>query len=72
MASNSNRDGSHIGKRVEVTQTRSGSGRGPRVAKTLHALGLGRSGKVRTMTLNEPLIGMLTKVGHLVSIKPLG
>lgn len=57
------------GSKVVVKQTRSTIGRNERVYRTLEALGLGRIGKQREITLNPSVRGMLIKVRHLVEIK---
>ncbi|MEZ4754483.1 MAG: 50S ribosomal protein L30 [Bdellovibrionota bacterium] len=57
------------GKKVIVKQIRSQSGRAETVRNTLTALGLRRIGQTQEHTLNKPLIGMLTKVRHLVQVR---
>ncbi len=57
------------GLKVTVRQYRSAAGRAVPVLRTLEALGLGRIGKSRQFTLNEPLIGMLRRVDHLVLVE---
>lgn len=58
-----------VGDKITVRQIRSGAGRVDSVKDTLKALGLGRIGKERIHTVNEPLFGMLKKVEHLISVK---
>ena len=57
------------GKKVVVKQVRSQSGRTQRVKDTLVALGLRRIGQTQEHTLNKAIIGMLTKVRHLVQVR---
>lgn len=56
------------GARVVIKQTRSEIGRTQRVRDTLGALGLGRIGKSREVTLNPAIRGMIRKVRHLLSV----
>ena len=56
------------GKKVIVTQVRGVSGRTKEVKDTLKALGLGRIGKKKEHTINDPLYGMLRKVRHLIRV----
>lgn len=55
-------------KKINVRQTRSGSGFTKRVKETLCALGLGRIGKEKTHNASPALLGMIRRVEHLVSI----
>ena len=57
-----------LGKRVTVRQVRGIVRRTERTRRVLNALGLGRVGKKQDFTLNEPLIGMLARVKHLVEL----
>jgi len=57
------------GKKVTLTQVRSGIGRNGRVNDTLKALGLGKIGKTQGHTLNTSIIGMIKKVQHLIVVK---
>ncbi len=56
------------GQKVVVKQTRSTSSRDKRATRVLEALGLGGIGKSRVVTLNPATVGMINRVGHLVSI----
>jgi large subunit ribosomal protein L30 len=56
------------GSKVLVRQTRSYIGRTQRVRDTLKALGLGRIGKSKEITVNPATVGMIRKVRHLVSV----
>lgn len=57
------------GAKVLVTQTRGTVGRTKRVRDTLQALGLGRVGKKRELTLNDASAGMLRRVRHLIKVE---
>lgn len=57
------------GKNIKVTQVRSLAARSGRCRDTISALGLGRIGKSSILPVNKPILGMLEKVAHLVSIE---
>jgi large subunit ribosomal protein L30 len=57
--------------KLEVRQTRSGSGKPPRVRRTLEALGLKRYQDVVVHTDHPALRGMLYQVRHLVRVTPV-
>lgn len=58
------------GMKILVKQTKSLSGRTDDMIDTLKALGLGRIGKQRQMTVNPALWGMLKKVRHMIEVEP--
>jgi len=55
-----------------VTQTRSTISEPEKIRKIVHALGLGRIGKVKTHKDNNCIRGMVNKVRHLVSYELKG
>ena len=59
----------NVGKRVKVTQIRGTAGRPQRTKDTIAALGLGRPGRSREITLNPALIGMVKAVRHLIKVE---
>ena len=58
-----------MSKKVEIKQIKSQAGRVKAVYGTLSALGLGRIGKKRVVTLNPCTQGMIKKVAYLLEIK---
>lgn len=56
---------------LEVTQVRSAIGSKPKQRGTLRALGLGRIGKTSTLPDRPEIRGMLARVPHLVSVRPV-
>lgn len=56
-------------KKAKLTQIRSDIGRRPAVRATLKALGLGKLGKSRVVTLNPAVSGMIKTVGYLLSVE---
>ncbi|HET7251941.1 MAG TPA: 50S ribosomal protein L30 [Gemmatimonadales bacterium] len=57
--------------KLEVRQTRSGSGKPARVKRTLEALGLKHHQDVVVHNDHPALRGMLYKVRHLVQVTPV-
>jgi large subunit ribosomal protein L30 len=57
--------------KVVVKQVRSDIGRAPKTVRTLKAIGLGRIGKSKELTLNASVQGMLDGVKHLIEITPV-
>lgn len=57
------------GSKVTVRQTRSIAGREKEVIRTLQALGLGRIGKQKELTVNPAVLGMIKRVGYLLEVK---
>jgi large subunit ribosomal protein L30 len=57
--------------KVLVRQVRSQIGRNPRTIKTLEAIGLGKIGKQKELTLSPAVQGMLNGVKHLVEVTPV-
>ena len=57
------------GQKVIVRQTRSHACRNTQTDRRLEALGLGRIGNSKVLTLNEAVIGMIKKVDHLVTVE---
>lgn len=61
-----------VGKgKLEVRQTRSGSGKPARVRRTLEALGLKHHQDVVVHTDHPAIRGMLHQVRHLVRVTPV-
>jgi large subunit ribosomal protein L30 len=61
-----------VGKgRLEIRQTRSGSGKPARVRRTLEALGLKHHQDVVVQADHPALRGMLYQVRHLVRVTPV-
>ena len=58
-------------KKIRVTQVRSIIGQIPNHRKTIDALGLKRIGHTREFVATPQILGMLTKVNHLVSWEEL-
>ena len=56
-------------KSIKVTQTRSLAARSEKCRDTVRALGLGRIGKSSVLPVNKPILGMLEKISHLVTIE---
>lgn len=54
--------------KVKVTQVRSIAGREPSTLRTIDALGLGKIGKSKVLSVSPAVKGMLKKVEHLVSV----
>lgn len=57
--------------KVIVKQVRSQIGRNPRTIGTLKAIGLGRIGKQKELTLSPAVQGMLKGVQHLIEVTPV-
>ncbi len=57
------------GKTVTVSQTKSAAGAKPGMLATLTGLGLGRIGKVSTLSDTPSTQGMITKVKHLIKVE---
>ncbi len=57
------------GKKVKVTQIRSGIGRIPKHRATLRALGLRKIGAVREHTLSPVIQGMIKQVEYLIKVE---
>ena len=58
-----------MGKRLKVTQTGSTIARPANQEKILKGLGLGRSGRTRTLEDTDAVRGMIVKVSHLVTVE---
>jgi large subunit ribosomal protein L30 len=56
------------GKKVTVRQVKSGIGFNRKQKRTLRALGLGKIGRVRELTDNDQVRGMIQRVIHLVEV----
>lgn len=56
------------GNKIIVRQVRGLSGRNQRVRATIKALGLGKIGAERQHTVSPALVGMISRVEHLVKI----
>jgi large subunit ribosomal protein L30 len=59
------------GPKVRVRQTRSTAGRSAHFQSIVCALGLGRIGRTRDVTVNAATLGMLKKVSHIVEIEEI-
>jgi large subunit ribosomal protein L30 len=57
--------------KVLVKQVRSQIGRSPRTISTLKAIGLGKIGKQKELTLSPAVQGMLKGVQHLIEVTPV-
>ena len=55
--------------KLKITQTRSAIGQTQAHRGTLRALGLGKIGRTAVHEESQPLLGMLRKVRHLVSVE---
>lgn len=53
---------------VKIAQVRSSIGRPKDQKDTLVALGLGRIGKSRELTLSPAIQGMINKIAHLITV----
>ncbi len=60
-----------IESKIEVTQTGSHIGRPEDQRQTLIGLGLNKRHRVRVLVDTPSVRGMIRKVGHLVSVKPV-
>ncbi len=56
-------------KRLIVTQTAGGTGRGPKMLETLIGLGLGKIRASRELEDTPSVRGMITRVRHLVTVE---
>jgi len=63
------KEAEHKKKFVTVTQTASPIGREESQAKTLIGLGLNKIGRSRTLSITPEVIGMVTKVQHLLKVE---
>lgn len=59
------------GKRIRVTQVRSGFGQKPGQKETLIGLGLNKIGRARELADTPSARGMVRKVAHLVKVEEL-
>jgi large subunit ribosomal protein L30 len=57
--------------KVRITQSRSDIKRPERQQKTLRALGLGKVNRSVEVEYTPQIAGMVTKIGHLVTVKEL-
>lgn len=53
---------------IKISQVRSSIGRPKDQKDTLVALGLGRIGKSRELTLSPSIQGMINKIAHLITV----
>ena len=58
--------------KIKITQTKSGIDRSERQKKTLLALGLKKMNATKEVEATPQILGMITKVNHLVTIEELG
>ncbi len=56
------------GEKITVEQYRSSAGRTQEVRGTLTALGLGRIGKKKELVSNPAVLGMISRVSHLIRV----
>ncbi len=56
-------------KKIEIKLTRSLIGRKPNQVKTAHALGLKKINQVVVKEANEPILGMVDTIAHLIEVK---
>ncbi len=57
--------------KIKITQTKSGIDRPERQKKTLKALGLTKLNASREVEATPQILGMITKVNHLVTVEQL-
>ena len=58
--------------KVKITQVKSGIDRSERQKKTLLALGLKKMHASKEVEATPQILGMITKVSHLVTVEELG
>jgi large subunit ribosomal protein L30 len=58
-------------KRIRVTQVASGNGQKPGQQATLVGLGLNKISKSREFVATPEILGMVSKVSHLVKVEEL-
>jgi large subunit ribosomal protein L30 len=58
-------------KRIRVTQIASGNGKKPGQQATLVGLGLNKISKSREFVATPEILGMVSKVSHLVKVEDL-
>ncbi len=58
--------------KIKITQTKSGIDRSERQKKTLLALGLKKMHATKEVEATPQILGMITKVNHLVTVEELG
>ncbi len=58
--------------KIKITQVKSGIDRSERQKKTLIALGLTKMNAVKEVEATPQILGMITKVNHLVTVEELG
>lgn len=58
--------------KIKITKTKSGIDRSERQKKTLLALGLKKMNATKEVEATPQILGMITKVNHLVTIEELG
>ena len=57
------------GKKLRITQRKSGTGFSFKQKRTLKALGLSKIGRTREVTDGSEIRGMLARVSHLVEVE---
>ncbi len=57
--------------KVRITRTGSGIDRPERQKRTLIALGLGKTGRVVEVEATPQILGMITKVNHLIKVEQI-
>ena len=58
--------------KIKITQIKSGIDRSERQKKTLLALGLKKLNATKEVEATPQILGMVTKVNHLVTVEKLG
>ena len=58
--------------KIKITQVKSGIDRSERQKKTLLALGLKKLNATKEVEATPQILGMVTKVNHLVTVEELG
>ena len=58
--------------KIKITQTKSGIDRSERQKKTLLALGLKKMHATKEVEATPQILGMITKVNHLVTVEEIG
>ncbi len=58
--------------KIKITQIKSGIDRSERQKNTLKALGLTRLNATKEVEATPQILGMVTKVNHLVTVEDLG
>ncbi len=58
--------------KIKITQIKSGIDRSERQKKTLLALGLKKLNATKEVEATPQILGMVTKVNHLVTVEELG